>query len=168
MRRTGELLPKLMRQLEAVWPEVATDMNIRASVAPLLLEIASAHVLDEVYTRRLQRKIEELEALQAETPTATVSVTNVFQTINNITVNDHHVTINDTMSVTDATTSNVTVNNPPPEQRFLTIERAILILGVFLTLLQTYAAFRPDDPPKPVPTQDQPVKSEDPGPPHPR
>jgi hypothetical protein len=155
MRRTGELLPRMMRALEAVWPEVATDMEIRASVAPLLFEIASAQALDEAYTRRLQRRIEELEAIRAETPTATVPVINVFQTINNNVNADHHVTINDSFVATDNAMVGHTTINPPAKQPAMTIDRAIAVFVAILTILQTYAALRPDEPAKPPQAQEQ-------------
>ncbi|MDA0168420.1 hypothetical protein OJ998_04915 [Solirubrobacter taibaiensis] len=156
LRRTQELLPEMMRRVEAIWPDVITDFRLRAEVGELLFQVASIHALKEADERRLKRAIEELETLRKETPAATVAVTNVFQTINNITV-DHHVTIKDSISVTDnAAVSSITVN-PAPRQPVMTVDRAIALLALLLSLLQTYAALKPDEPAKPTPTHEQTV-----------
>ena len=66
----------------------------------------------------------ELRAVRATAPTVNVSVTQVFEGSTAVVVN-------------------------PPAKPVMTINRAIALLALLLTLIQTYAAVNPDEPSKP-------------------
>lgn len=123
MRRSGDLLREWMIEIETVWPEAKTEPEVRAPLAMLLLDLAMGQSLSEARIDRLERAVQELQARKAASPNETVQITTIFQTVD--------------LPV-----------NPPTKQPVMTIDRAIAILALLLSLLQTYAAVKPDAPSK--------------------